>query len=348
MKLQFKTQAYQTQAVEAVLDCFDGQPMAGSLSYKMDAGSARAGEYQGRRFDETVGFRNAELELDEQQLLENIRAVQLRQHLPRSERLDAFQSLKKGAFVADGAYTRKALANCRYQLDVEMETGTGKTYCYLKSIFALKARYGWSKFIVVVPSVAIREGVYKTLQITAEHFHEQFRERAHFFIYDSRRLDQLELFASNAGISVMVINAQAFNARSQDARRIYERLDAFQSRKPIDVISASRPILILDEPQKMEGDKTLASLKEFQPLFCHSQEPPQFDPSARRFGRLQPKAGEEDRRAWHSGARLIWHWWLFVFGEYRCIVAGASGAGGAGDGLRVEGQAGNPPAAPRR
>ena len=267
MKLQFKTQAYQTQAVEAVLDCFDGQPMAGSLSYKMDAGSARAGEYQGRRFDETMGFRNAELELDEQRLLENIRAVQLRQHLPRSERLDAFQSLKKGAFVADSAYTRKALANCRYQLDVEMETGTGKTYCYLKSIFALKVRYGWSKFIVVVPSVAIREGVYKTLQITAEHFQEQFRERAHFFIYDSRRLDQLELFASNAGISVMVINAQAFNARSQDARRIYERLDTFQSRKPIDVIRASRPILILDEPQKMEGDKTLASLKEFQPLF---------------------------------------------------------------------------------
>ncbi|MFZ2901591.1 MAG: DEAD/DEAH box helicase family protein, partial [Rhodoferax sp.] len=155
---------------------------------------------------------------------------------------------------------------CDINLDVEMETGTGKTYCYVKSMFALNARFGWSKFIVVVPSIAIREGVFKSLEITAEHFLDDYKKRARFFIYNSKQLHNLESFSSDAGINVMVINVQAFNATGKDARRIYEELDDFQSRRPIDVISANRPILFLDEPQKMEGGKTLDSLANFKPL----------------------------------------------------------------------------------
>jgi len=133
-------------------------------------------------------------------------------------------------------------------------------------MFELHQRYGWSKFIVVVPSIAIREGVFKSLEITAEHFQQDYGKRARFFIYNSKQLHNLESFSSDAGINVMVINVQAFNATGKDARRIYEELDDFQSRKPIDVIKSNRPILILDEPQKMEGAKTLDSLNAFNPL----------------------------------------------------------------------------------
>lgn len=147
-----------------------------------------------------------------------------------------------------------------------METGTGKTYCYIKTLFELNKKYGWSKFIVVVPSIAIREGIYKSLSIMADHFLASYKKKARFFIYNSKQLHQLESFSSDAGINVMIINVQAFNATGKDNRRIYEELDDFQSRKPIDVISANRPILILDEPQKMEGGKTLDSLINFKPL----------------------------------------------------------------------------------
>jgi type III restriction enzyme len=147
-----------------------------------------------------------------------------------------------------------------------METGTGKTYCYIRTMFEFYEKYGWSKFIVVVPSIAIREGVYQSFEITADHFQEIYGRRVKFFIYNSRQLHNLESFSSDAGINVMIINVQAFNATGKDARRIYEELDDFQSRKPIDVIKANHPILILDEPQKMEGARTLDSLKEFNPL----------------------------------------------------------------------------------
>ncbi|PXB69142.1 restriction endonuclease subunit R, partial [Pseudomonas aeruginosa] len=194
--------------------------------------------------------RNAELALTQDQLLTNVQAVQRRQNLPQS-----------AALVNDKK------TGCPINLDIEMETGTGKTYCYIRSMFELNKRYGWSKFIVVVPSIAIREGVYKSLQITAEHFLERYGKKARFFIYNSKQLHNLESFSSDAGINVMVINVQAFAARGADQRRIYEELDDFQSRRPIDVIKANRPILFLDEPQKMEGAKTLESFSEFNPLF---------------------------------------------------------------------------------
>ncbi|MGO3215491.1 MAG: type III restriction-modification system endonuclease [Halomonas sp.] len=261
MKLKFKTQAYQTAAVQAVVDCFKGQPPASSeaISYRIDPGKAKAKTKTDSLFSD-AGFKNGDLVLSDTALLDNIQQVQRQQNLPVSDAL---------------AKTRIARVN----LDVEMETGTGKTYCYIKSIFELNKLYGWSKFIIVVPSIAIREGVAKSLEITAEHFLQSYQKKARFFIYNSKQLHHLESFSSDAGINVMVINVQAFAARGADARRIYGTprvnakgetemvgLDDFQSRKPIDMISANRPILILDEPQKMEGAATLKSLEEFKAL----------------------------------------------------------------------------------
>ena len=119
----------------------------------------------------------------------------------------------------------------------------------------------------MVPSIAIREGVFQSLNDTSEQFLEGYGKKVRPFIYNSKELHNLESFSSDSGINVMVINAQAFNARGKDARRIYEELDDFQTRRPIDVIARNRPIMILDEPQKMEGAKTVESLKEFHPLF---------------------------------------------------------------------------------
>ena len=246
MKLKFKTQAYQTAAVQAVVDCFKGQPpvSAEAISYRIDPGKAKKGIED--LFAEG-GFKNADLKLTDLAVLENITQVQHQQNLPQSTEL---------------VKTKVSKVN----LDIEMETGTGKTYCYIKTIFELNKQFGWSKFIIVVPSIAIREGVAKSLEITAEHFLETYHKKARFFIYNSKQLHHLESFSSDAGVNVMVINVQAFAARGADNRRIYDELDDFQSRRPIDVISANRPILILDEPQKMEGAATLKSLEEFKAL----------------------------------------------------------------------------------
>ena len=241
MKLKFKLQPYQTNAVESVVDCLAGQPLVTGASYRIDPGSAK----QASSFEE--GFRNADLRLTETQLIQNIHTVQRRQNLPLSDKL-------------------VVSAGCKINLDVEMETGTGKTYCYIKTIFEMNKRYGWNKFIVMVPSIAIREGVYKSFEITADHFTESYGKKVRFFIYNSKQPDHLGSFSSDAGINVMIINIQAFAAKGADNRRIYEELDDFQSRKPIDVISSNRPILILDEPQKMGGAATMEALPKFKPL----------------------------------------------------------------------------------
>ena len=246
MRLKFKIQPYQTSAVASVVDCFKGQPPASAeaMSYRIDPGKARQSTEHLFSGD---GFKNADLVLSDLDLLANIREVQRTQDLPLSAEL--VQSKVAGV-----------------NLDIEMETGTGKTYCYIKTVFEMHKRYGWSKFIVVVPSIAIREGVLKSLEMTADHFTESYSKKARFFAYHSRQLHHLESFSSDAGINVMVINIQAFNATGRDNRRIYDVLDDFQSRKPIDVISSNRPILILDEPQKMEGRRTLEALAQFKPL----------------------------------------------------------------------------------
>jgi type III restriction enzyme len=258
MKLKFKVQQYQTNAVEAVVDCFLGQPFNSGIKYLIDQGS----EKQTSNFDD--GFKNADLMITEAQILKNIQDVQKRQNLPISSEITSFIEFDSKGKAKEKPKSYKAGA--RINLDIEMETGTGKTYCYLKSIFELNKKYGWNKFIIMVPSIAIREGVYKSLTITAEHFTESYGKKIRSFIYNSNQLHHLESFSSDAGINVMVINTQAFAATGAKNRRIYDELDDFQSRKPIDVISSNRPILILDEPQKMEGKATLEGLPKFKPL----------------------------------------------------------------------------------
>ena len=256
MKFRFKIQQYQSDAVNAVADVFKGQPYVERTKYTMDIGvrpqSAQPTFFDsgvGATFfeDEDVGFANNRIELTPSMLLDNIRNIQSIANIKESDTL----SHNLGAV----------------DLDVEMETGTGKTYVYIKTMFELNKRYGFSKFIVVVPSIAIREGVKKSFEMTQEHFMDSYGKKARFFIYNSKKLDEIEQFSSSSAINVMIINIQAFNTRGADARRIYEELDEFQSRRPIDVIAKNRPILILDEPQKMGGEATQESLKKFNPLF---------------------------------------------------------------------------------
>ena len=247
MKIRFKKQHYQTLAVDAVVDCFQGQPFFNQTQYKVDPGLDDPTAQALLGFEDILGFRNAEFGLSHAGILKNIQEIQKQQRLNVSPKLESTPSSK-------------------VNLDIEMETGTGKTYCYIKTMFELNKRYGWSKFIVMVPSIAIREGVYKSFEMTKDHFLEEYGKQARFFIYNSKELAALDSFSTDAGINVMIINVQAFNATGKDNRRIYEELDDFQSRRPIDVISSNRPILILDEPQKMEGKKTSEALAKFNAL----------------------------------------------------------------------------------
>ncbi|MDB2613597.1 DEAD/DEAH box helicase family protein [Chlamydiales bacterium] len=249
MRIKFKNQPYQTFAVESVTDCFVGQKNVSSTKYRVDPGKNKSHYHKeiGRNEDIT-GFKNSDIQLSDNHLLKNINEVQKRLKNPVLSNI------------------LKPCAGCKVNLDIEMETGTGKTYCYIKTIYEMNKLYGWSKFIIVVPSIAIREGVYKSLEMTTDHFAEAYGKKIRYFIYNSKQLHDLESFSSDAGINVMIINIQAFNATGKDARRIYEELDDFQSRRPIDLISSNRPILILDEPQKMEGKKTIEALSKFKPL----------------------------------------------------------------------------------
>lgn len=242
MKLQFKHQKFQADAAKAVVDVFAGQPYL-TPTYMMDRGT----NYQQSLTDadDFTGWRNERIvpELSERMILEHLQKVQRAGQIKPSERLEG-----------------------HYNLTIEMETGVGKTYTYIKTMYELNKHYGWSKFIVVVPSIAIREGVYKSFQVTQEHFAEEYGKKIRFFIYNSSQLTEIDRFASDSAINVMIINSQAFNARGKDARRIYMKLDEFRSRRPIDIIAKTNPILIIDEPQSVEGKQTKERLKEFNPL----------------------------------------------------------------------------------
>jgi len=253
MKFKFKIQQYQTDAVENTVHVFNGQPSKEASVYRRDLGKHKPGaiEYE----EEYIGYRNQDVELDDTHLLDNIRHIQVDSEIPQSKEL----------------VRQNGLGAC--SLDIEMETGTGKTYVYIKTMFELNKIYGWSKFIVVVPSIAIREGVLKSFEMLEDHFMEQYGKKPRYFIYNSSNLQQIDGFSSDANINVMIINVQAFNtsfkedANNKDARIIYSKRDDFQSRRPIDVIAANRPIIIMDEPQKMEGAATQKALKNFNPLF---------------------------------------------------------------------------------
>ena len=253
MKFQFKIQGYQTEAVESTINVFRGQPMRTFSYYRRDVGRNTSGQYRIVTEEEETGYRNADVELDRKQLLANIRDIQEHNYITPSTQL----SEGLGAV----------------NLDIEMETGTGKTYVYIKTMFEMNKCYGWSKFIIVVPSIAIREGVAKSFRMLEDHFMEHYGKKARWFVYDSANLNQLDQFSQDSGVAVMIINTQAFAAsmkedgRSKESRIIYSIRDEFGSRRPIDVIAANRPIIIMDEPQKMEGAATRAALIKFNPLF---------------------------------------------------------------------------------
>lgn len=244
MRLQFKHQKFQADAAKAVVDVFAGQPYL-TPTYMMDRGT---GIFQMgmNEEDDFTGWRNQPLvpELSNRMILEQIQKIQRTYQITPSQKLEG-----------EG-----------YNLTIEMETGVGKTYTYIKTMFELNKHYGWSKFIVVVPSIAIREGVYKSFEVTQEHFAEEYGKKIRFFIYNSAQLTEIDRFASDSSINVMIINSQAFNAKGKDARRIYMKLDEFRSRRPIDIIAKTNPVLIIDEPQSVEGKQTKERLREFHPL----------------------------------------------------------------------------------
>lgn len=246
MRLQFKHQKFQADAAKAVVDVFAGQPYL-TPTYRMDRGS---GFYQQTLSEERdfTGWSNQKIvsSLSDALILEHIQKIQRENQIKPSDKLEG---------RSDG-----------FNLTIEMETGVGKTYTYIKTMYELNRAYGWSKFIVVVPSIAIREGVYKSFQTTQEHFAEEYGKKIRFFVYNSSQLTEIDRFASDSSINVMIINSQAFNAKGKDARRIYMELDEFRSRRPIDIIAKTNPIVIIDEPQSVEGKQTKERLKEFHPL----------------------------------------------------------------------------------
>ena len=249
MKFNFKIQPYQTDVVKSIVNVFNGQGHYERVGYIRDLGKIGKNpvskalliptdEY-GEEIDLLTdsGFKNETVELTDDQLLANIHKQQTLNNVKLSPSLI------------------KDLGRC--SLDIEMETGTGKTYVYIKTMFELNKRYGWSKFIVVVPSIAIREGVKKSFEMTQAHFMEHYGKKVRFFVYNSSNLEQLYTFSTSSGINVMIINTQAFasslkeGANNKESRIIYSKRDEFASRRPIDVIKSNRPIIILDEHQKM-------------------------------------------------------------------------------------------------
>jgi type III restriction enzyme len=260
MKLQFKEQSFQVQAVKAVVDCFAGQPLKASRftlersqniirKAKDIANGMLSFDYEAELLED-IGYRNSAIQITEGQVLKNIQGIQRVNDLRENQHIERPNGVKLG-----------------YNLTVEMETGTGKTYTYIRTMYELHKQYGWSKFIIIVPSIAIREGVYKSFEVTQDHFQELYGHKISPFIYNSGRPQDIENFASDSRISVMIINTQAFNASGADARRIYQELDQFGTRKPIDIIAQTNPILIIDEPQSVDGEKTLKSMQDFNPLF---------------------------------------------------------------------------------
>ena len=246
MRIQYKHQKFQADAAKAVVDVFAGQPYL-TPTYMMDRGTGTFQIGMNEERDYT-GWSNQKIvpELSDHLILEHIKKIHRTNQIQPSSKLEG---------RSDG-----------FNLTIEMETGVGKTYTYIKTMYELNRAYGWSKFIIVVPSIAIREGVYKSFQMTQEHFAEEYGKKIRFFIYNSAQLTEIDRFASDSSINVMIINSQAFNAKGKDARRIYMKLDEFRSRRPIDIIAKTNPILIIDEPQSVEGKQTKERLKEFQPL----------------------------------------------------------------------------------
>ena len=273
MQIKYKHQRFQTEAARSIADAFIGQPKSNGLSdHIIDQGKRKNGQQtmEGEGYT-LAGFGNKNVVLTRDAICENVRAVQIEQGLKPVDYLQELQGVGM-------AFT------------IEMETGTGKTYTYIKTMYELNERYGWTKFVVVVPSIAIREGVLKSFESMQEHFAQEYNgKRMQYFIYNSKQLSKIDAFASDAGMHVMIINTQAFNSSfdedsSKDkmvkgkvkkaakvARIIFDKRDEFGSRRPIDVLSQCHPIMIIDEPQSVlgvdKGNKTRKGLALFKPLF---------------------------------------------------------------------------------
>lgn len=252
MKIRYKHQGFQAEAARNVVRAFGGQPFYDSANFIMDWGT------QKQLFD--AGFGNAPLKLSRSDIKANVRAIQMEQGLKPVDHLQG-----------EGV-----------NLTIEMETGTGKTYTYIKTMFELNKHYGWSKFIIVVPSVAIREGVYKSFETMQDHFANEYGKRMQYFVYNSKQLTKIDSFASDNNLYAMIINTQAFNSslnedknkegRSGDAsaRIIFSKRDEFGSRRPIDILAQTHPVMIVDEPQSVLGanvnNATRRGIKLFNPL----------------------------------------------------------------------------------
>lgn len=297
MHFKYKIQPYQTAAADAVSSVFEGQPKNAAFTFLRDIGEVNLKQSHrhratgqmsaGKELDESLGYGNAPLALDAHELLQNINRAQSKNQLEESPSLS------------------DDIGAC--QLDIEMETGTGKTYVYTKTMFELNRLYGWSKFIIVVPSIAIREGVNKSLENTEQHFFEQYGKAVRYFVYNSDRLNELDTYSQSDDISVMIINMQAFNssmkegANNKAARIIFDERDDFGSRRPIDVIAANSPIVIVDEPQKMgkKGSATWEGHRAVQPalraqLLGHAPREAQPRVRTRCARRLQREARQAD------------------------------------------------------
>lgn len=231
MKIRFdSTQAYQLDAIQSVVDLFTGQSMTSS--------SFELGSNVGLTFSE-LGFGN-QLTLSEQTLLENVQKIQSRNGIEPSAKLDGLH------------------------FATEMETGTGKTYIYLRSIFELHRNYGFNKFIIVVPSIPIREGVLASLRLMREHFSELYGHVPFdSCIYDSRQPAPLRQFATANTLQILIMNIDAFNKSSNV---IHKDSDRLSGRKPIEFIQAANPIVIMDEPQNMESELAQQAIASLNPL----------------------------------------------------------------------------------
>lgn len=254
MKLHFESDLpYQEAAIDAVCDLFRGQEICHSVFSVRAHALTDSGQqsFEGRQFTAEGGIGNALQLIVDEELSENLQKVQLRNGLPPSDPLKPKQTL---------------------DFTVEMETGTGKTYVYLRTAFELNQRYGFTKFVVVVPSVAIKEGVNKTLEITREHFEGLYPggKGYEFFQYDSEKLGQVRNFATSPNVQVMVITVGAINKFGDEAAAAAEESDETKRReksknkmyrasektggeRPIDLIRSTSPILIVDEPQSVDG-----------------------------------------------------------------------------------------------
>lgn len=249
MKLHFDSkQQYQLDAISSVTRLFEGQPLSKGEFELSGNGILDLTE---------LGFGNI-ISITETDLLKNLQQVQLENELSHSERLEKFSYKESngGEQVVETAFPN---------FTVEMETGTGKTYVYLRTIYELNKLYGFTKFVIVVPSIAIREGVLKSLQITEEHLQNLYnRVPVNYFVYDSRRLPQLKNFATSNAIQIMIINIDSF---AKDTNIINLERDSTQGKRPIEYIQATKPIVILDEPQNMETDIRKKGIANLNPLF---------------------------------------------------------------------------------